>query len=545
MISFIRQITISLRLITVVMLFIATILTLLFTASVDIKQSMLNDRQDKIRNLVESSHGILKHLYSLEQQGLLNRTEAQNQAKQLIKNQHYQNGNYFWINDMTPAMVMHPTKPKLDGKPLGEFKDPNGVFLFKEMVNVVQSKQQGFVRYHWPKPGFDKPVAKISYVQGFKPWGWIVGSGIYLDEIDQAFNAIMINFSSITLIGTLLIIAITILISRSILTPLKEANNRMKEISNGDGNLTQELPNDGNDEVSQLASAFNKFTHNLASMVTNIREGIERNKQSGNQLPRVVAEIRQASSEQNEQIHLIASALTQLEASAQEVAGITNDASTTAAEVDTKTSQGSTSVSATVTAIEDLATELTRGQEDTANLEKGSNNISAVLDVIRGIAEQTNLLALNAAIEAARAGEQGRGFAVVADEVRTLASRTQASTEEINVMIAQLQQGAAKAVNTMELCRKKSDDLVNTASLASENLSDISIMTSRISDINLQIATATEQQTATIGEVSQWCSRASELSSAVLKEVEKTAITSDELIAVASSLEDTIKNFTV
>jgi len=543
LIGLLRNISIAKRLLLTSLIVATSLVVLSVLALISNKSNMIDDRQSKIQHLVESTSGTLEYFHQKEQKGELTREQAQQQAKDAIKQQRYDGDNYFWINDSAPIMIMHPTKPALDGQSLGDFKDPNGVYLFNEMVAIVKKQQSGFVAYHWPKPGFDNPVAKISFVKGFQPWGWIVGSGIYLDDVDTAFKSDVMSFAMINVVIVIFISGLLFLIAQSILQPLSDTNTMMQQIAVGDGDLSRRLNTDGRDDIAELASYFNQFIDNLANMVGSIRLGVERNLKSGNLLPEVVDEIRRSSAEQNDQMQLIASSIEQMLASSREIALITADASTDAGEVDTQAKNGERIVSETVSAIETLAKDLAQGQEITTTLQKGSTSIGSVLDVIRGIADQTNLLALNAAIEAARAGEQGRGFAVVADEVRTLASRTQVSTNEIQQMIEQLQAGATQAVEAMEACKSQSDDLVGTSMQANESLSSILDMTSRISDKNHQIATAAEEQNVTLAEVSQWCNRASALSTSVSQEVEKTVETADVITDVARGLEDTVSGF--
>jgi len=543
MIQLLRQISIGKRLLATSVLVATSLIVLSAIALLSNKSNMMKDRQSKVQHLVETVTGTLEHFHRLEKQGLLTKEQAQKQAQELIKLQKYDGDNYFWITDMAPTMIMHPTNPKLDGKPLGDLKDPNGVYFINETVAIVKSKNSGFVAYHWPKPGFKDPVAKISYVKGFSPWGWIIGTGIYIDDVDTSFKSDAISFGSISLIVAIFIAGLLYLIAESILSPLHSTNQMMHEIAVGDGDLTRRLNNTGKDEITELSSYFNQFIDNLATMVGKIRQGVERNLESGNLLPQVVGEIRHSSNEQNDQMQLIASSIEEMLASAREIAIITSDASVDAGEVDTQAKNGEQLVSETVKAIEKLAKDLAEGQEITSTLQKGSTNIGSVLDVIRGIADQTNLLALNAAIEAARAGEQGRGFAVVADEVRTLASRTQVSTNEIQQMIEQLQSGATQAVNAMEACKVQSDELVNTSVQANDSLSAILEMTTQISDKNHQIATAAEEQNVTLTEVSSWCDRASVLSANVNEEVEKTVDVSNVITDVAENLENSVSRF--
>jgi methyl-accepting chemotaxis protein len=398
-------------------------------------------------------------------------------------------------------MVMHPIKPALEGKDLTNNKDPDGTPLFVEMVSVVKKSGEGYVPYKWPKPGNDNPVDKIAFVKGFDQWQWIIGSGVYLDTIDSAFS----QQRTIIIINVVIMIIVVVLFSyfigRSILTPTRLAAQMMKDISQGEGDLTRTLNENGNDEISQLSQSFNLF-------VSKIRESlvlVAKNANDVNDHAHTVDDSSKTSQSfielQNDSSTQVAAAMEQMTHQIHDVSRNAEAAEQAANEAASNASSGKSVVSKTITAIEALSTNIETVSKVTADLAQESNNIGSVLDVIRSIAEQTNLLALNAAIEAARAGEHGRGFAVVADEVRTLASRTGKSTDEIQAMIAKLQEGAKAAVEAVKSSQEISISTVEQASAANTSLDEIDRLVSVITDMNGQIARATEQQTSAADEV--------------------------------------------
>ncbi len=239
------------------------------------------------------------------------------------------------------------------------------------------------------------------------------------------------------------------LMVQMIILPLNAAVDTMNDIAEGEGDLTRRLPTKGKDEISQLGHAFNKFANKVYSIVGQVAGATSQLAAAAEQMSLVVDQTRNGIQRQRSETELVATAMNEMVATAQEVANNAGSAADTATNADNQAITGRNVVSATVTSIEALASEVGKASEAIHGLEKDSEAIGTVLDVIQGIAEQTNLLALNAAIEAARAGEQGRGFAVVADEVRSLASRTQTSTQEIQTMIERLQTGAQGAVVVM------------------------------------------------------------------------------------------------
>ena len=207
-------------------------LIILSISSLTHQYSSLKDEQYiKTQNVVETAYSIIEHYYALEQDNTLTQQQAQSQALNAIKALRYDKTNYFWINNYQPTMVMHPIKPALDGKDLTNNKDPDGKALFVDMVNIVKRSGEGFIPYKWPKPGKDKPVEKIAFVKGFNQWQWIIGSGVYLDSIDEAFSE---QRNLIVISAIIMIIAVILLsyfIGKSIIIPTRLAADMMKDIS--------------------------------------------------------------------------------------------------------------------------------------------------------------------------------------------------------------------------------------------------------------------------------------------------------------------------
>ena len=495
-------------------------LILLSLSSLPQQFSSLEQQQyDKTKNLVENTFGIIEHFYGLQQDGQLNEAQAKKAALDTISKLRYDTDNYYWINDYSPSMVMHPMKPQLVGKSLSTSKDPDGTYLFMEMVKIVRQQGEGFVPYKWPKPGFDKPVDKISYVKGFEPWQWILGSGVYLDSIEEDYTELR-NLMIIDVVVILIILAVLItLISNSILHPVNLVTEMMKNISHGEGDLTQKLDESGRDEISHLANYFNAYTEKM-------RHSIERVSLSASEVEKLSNSVDETGKvnlnhieHQNDNSRQVATAVEQMSMQIREVSENAEAAEHAANDALKNSSNGKQVVAQTIQAIETLSGNIQEVSEVTSILAEESNNIGSVLDVIRGISEQTNLLALNAAIEAARAGEQGRGFAVVADEVRTLASRTGQSTDEIQAMIEKLQKGAQEAVNAVQASQLISDNTVKQVAEADIVLNEIERLIMSITDMNSHIARATEEQSTAAQEVNI---RITDLSEATDQSLETT-----------------------
>ena len=229
------------------------------------RAQMMTDRQAKTQQMIDVGYGILTHYQKLESDGKLKRDDAQKAAIQEIKSLRYDKVEYFWINDMSPKMVMHPIKPELDGKELGEMKDPNGNRLFVGFVDVVKSQGAGFYSYLWPKPGFEQPVSKISYVKGFAPWGWIIGTGIYLDDVDAVFRQTAQMFALVCLAVFALVLISAFFIGRSVTRPLTIITDLTDRLASGD--TAFEVPYTARkDEVGALAKSLAVFKDNAGAI---------------------------------------------------------------------------------------------------------------------------------------------------------------------------------------------------------------------------------------------------------------------------------------
>ncbi|NMY51711.1 methyl-accepting chemotaxis protein [Pseudomonas sp. WS 5011] len=468
-------------------------------------------KSEKTQHVVQSAAGILQHYHALEAAGGITREAAQKQAAEIIRNLRYDGQEYFWINDQTPVMVMHPTNPKLEGQNLSGFKDPDGKALFNEMVAISKNQGAGQVNYRWPKPGASDPVPKVSYVQLFQPWGWIIGSGVYVDDVQAEFHTQALKTLLIGLVIAALVALLIVLIVRSITQPLQHAVDAMANIASGDGDLTRTLDTQGNDELSALSRHFNAFTEKLRQVIKHSLDSAGQLDAAARNLGDVAGQSQQHSEQQSQQMELVATAINEVTYGVQDVAKNAEHAATEVHTAEEQALQGQQNIEASLRQINALSATIDQAVTVIQALAQESTQIGSVLEVIRSIAEQTNLLALNAAIEAARAGEQGRGFAVVADEVRLLAQRTQKSTAEIQVMIERLQGNSEAAVKVINDSSQASQLTIEQARQAGTSLTLIASGLRNLSGLNASIASATLQQSHVVEDINQNVTQAASL----------------------------------
>lgn len=480
---------------------LAVLVAVLGYAIFSLKDSVMDARQQVTRNQVSTAFHLLDHYYQLQQAGLAE-ADAQQQAMQAIGKLRYRGQEYFWINDTTPTMIMHPINKKLDGQNLSDFKDPNGLRLFVKMVEVATAMPEGgFVHYLWPKPGSEHPIDKVSFVREFKPWGWIIGTGLYLDDVQQDTTLQASKMISTTLILVLGLVVFNILVVRSIRLPLKRLNLAMHNVAQGDGDLTQRLPEHGKDELVEIAHSFNIFMQQMQNLVKETQSTVKKISSLNHQIEDVSSKTTTLTAQQLSQSDQVATASNEMSLTIQEVAANAERAAAASREVNDNSEASRRIMTQNQQSMMTLAQDIEGSNHSIQSLQEETKKIGSVLDVIKGIAEQTNLLALNAAIEAARAGEQGRGFAVVADEVRTLASRSHQSTEEIHQIIVQLQQKAEQAVKAMTANMHSSQQAAQSTDQALHSFSAMNDAIGSISEMNLSIASAVEEQSAAANEI--------------------------------------------
>lgn len=361
---------------------------------------------------------------------------------------------------------------------------------------------------------------------------------------ESAANAIRVGVG-VGIVLVIVLVVVSVGVAVVLTNQINNVSNSLKEIAEGDGDLTQRLPKESNDEIGELVGWFNQFVDKLHSAVKEIVAVEEPLSMAAEKLGMVADQSKNNSHEQKDASTTLLTAMDELILSVANIAESAATAAASTSETDDDARNGAQKVSATVGSINSLASEITEAASVISQLQKDAENVGVILDVIRGIAEQTNLLALNAAIEAARAGEQGRGFAVVADEVRTLASRTQESTQEIQQVIEQLQSASQSAVSVMTQSQDRAKSSVEQVEDTGETLEAISNRVASIADMNNQIAAATEEQDATTKLIQTSVSSLSEAADRVVNSTNEVNVLGDELRGFSRQLSSVASQFRV
>jgi methyl-accepting chemotaxis protein len=443
------------------------------------KKTIYAEKEEQTKGLVELAYAVAAEQYALEVAGKITRAEAQAKAMNTIRGMRYGSGGYLWINDLQPKMVMHPTHPELDGKDLVDYKDPTGKRIFVEFTNLVKSQGAGFVAYMWPKPGESTPVRKISFVKGFSSWGWVIGTGIYSDDVNasaaQAWAAGIRN-SRIVIV----MVAVLAIIAGALFFFL----------------------------VRQVNQALRKMAGELSS-------GAERLASAASQVSSSSQGLAQGASEQAASLEETSSSSVEVNSISQKNADNAKNAMLLMGEGAKRVADGNSKLQEMIGSMRDI--------------DISSQEISKIIKVIDEIAFQTNILALNAAVEAARAGAAGMGFGVVADEVRNLAQRCAQAARDTSDLIE-------GSIEKSREGKQKLDEVATAIIAITENADKVKVLVDEVNRGSHDQARGMEQITRAISqmeEVTQKTAASAEQSAAAGQELDSQ---SDSLRAVVGRL---------
>ncbi len=542
-----EQLTVGMRLRVFTGFVLLGLLILSALSLYGLRDNMLEDRHEKTRSLVQALGGMLNGLEQQVQAGSLTREQAQSLARAMLRTSRYEEQEYFFALDRDLRYLVMPAAPEKEGESAEQVRDPEGKFLFQEIRKAALADPKGgFVDYFWPRPGNSKPLAKISYVAQFEAWGWIYGTGIYLDDVDVAFREQGLLLGGVVLLLLAAMAGISLVISRSILGQLggepAYAAQVVSRIAQGD--LTQEVRTDPSNRTS-LLHAMGQMQARLAEIFAQINGMAGQLSSSAEQVSTAARETSSASHEQAQSTSATAASIEQMTVSINEVSQIASQTESNSEATASQAEQGARLVGDAGDAMGRISTTVAASSGQIQLLMQKSVEIGGIANVIREIADQTNLLALNAAIEAARAGEQGRGFAVVADEVRKLAERTTQATREISDMIAAIQHETQSAVEAMETTMPQVHrglELSETARRMLESIhSQATQSLARVKDVAL----ATREQATAANDIARHVEHIASMSEETNATMKNNALAAEELEQLAVELGRLVAYFKV
>lgn len=481
-----------------------------------VQERLFQEKRLKTKHLVEAAVSVALHFQSMENAGKLTQADARKAAIDTLRDMRYGGNEYFWINDHRPVILMHPFSTGLVNKNVSKTKDKSGKYLFKEMVAAAKkNKAGGFVDYMWPKPGGEKPVPKISYVKNVPGWDWIIGSGIYVDDVTEEIQSLIIKIGGVVLAILIIILAASLLLANAITKPLKATLAMLQDIAAGEGDLTKRLEIKTQDEVGQVADEFNRFVETIHELVLSVRESATQLNHAVNEISIGNQNLSSRTQDQASAIEETSSAIEEMTSSVKINAKHASEANKLSRSTADIAHQGETVMERSVKAMEEVTA--------------SSKRIVEIIDLVNSIAFQTNLLALNAAVEAARAGEAGRGFAVVAGEVRSLAGKSAKAAKDIQGLITD----SATKIDQSSALAQESGRL----------LADIVSNVEKVAGTVAEISAMGNEQAQGIDEVNRAMTQMDDGVQQNAALVEEAAAASEEVAAQANNLLDLVRRF--
>ncbi|TVT81432.1 HAMP domain-containing protein [Pseudomonas sp. H3(2019)] len=517
------------------------------------RQRLMNDAKATLQSYVAVAMTAIKPLYDTAAPG---DDAARAQVVKLLSSISYGKDGYFFGYDSNTVRLFKANSPEGVGQSFKDNRDPNGVYVNRDLVNVAKDGTH-YLQYSSPLPGDSKVlVPKLGYTEYLSKWDMAIGTSVNLDgveaqvavvqtEVRERMEGVLLSIVGVAAVVLLVIAAVGLFVANTILRPLHLMKANLDDIAAGEGDLTRRLAITSQDELGELAGSFNRFVDKIHGLVRQITEMTSQLTGLVNQVSDQAQRSDQAMERQRHETDQVATAINEMSAAAQEVAKSAQGAAVAAQQTDEEGQAAKRVVAGSISQIHALVKDIRSSGVSLDSLQQDVSSIVSVLGVIRSIADQTNLLALNAAIEAARAGEAGRGFAVVADEVRALASRTQQSTQEIQGMIDRLQAGTQSAVDAMRRSSEAGEGTSAQANQAGASLDTMAQLIGTINSMNAQIASAAEEQTAVAEEINRSVHQIAVAVDSVADETQLGAQTSRSLADLGQRLGKLVGQFRI
>ena len=504
------------------------------------------DNKARVTEIFQTTYNLITNMEEMVRQGKIEEGKAKELTITILRNNIYKDNEYVYVADENLMFLAAPLDPQLHGTSFHEFRDSEGKSVGQILDNAISKNPTGIAEYTWslkmPDGSIDK---KLSIAEKTQDWNWIVGTGIGETEVNDRFWATAqwqfgLAFIIASLIFSILMISMKRMIALLGGEP-RDVHAAIQTVAAGEIVTQFEIKA----PEGSIYQAVQTMNISLADLVQHLTQSMLALKSELSDVHSRAGTVSKLTENQHQSTEMIATAITEMASSANNVAASAQETAINTDEADKQSVRTQELINATVYNIEGLAEQLNTASTAVAELDSDVNSIVKVLDVIGDIAEQTNLLALNAAIEAARAGEQGRGFAVVADEVRNLAGRTQGSTKEIQQMISNLQKGSRNAISTMGICAETSKSTVSESKSASNALQLIVTALESISSMSHQIASASEEQKHVSEDITQRVNMIEESGQQLAIVVAESKESTHTLTELADDLETWLNKFQV